>query len=739
MNSTPLSPGQIKKGRTTYNLFQFINALSFPLINGSIITLFAIKLGADANMLGILSGFNYLAFTLVVLGKALEPTFGMSRVMAWAWLLRSICMIPILFAILFAMHANFTMALFMVLISNIGFNIMRGPGFVANNPIIVMLSTPQTWGKYLSFTLMLNFGGTILSTVVLGLILRVSQSFQSYTILLAAGIGLGFWSSYLLFLLPNPPQAVATQSFISTMREAFARPAFRTFSIVFFFISFITAATRPFLVVYTRNVYGQSDSNAILFTVVGAFGAFFMSSFSRTLVQAVGAKTLFIFFTGLATVSLIPAIISPHLEGLTFILFMGLFHLVATFGMQGLESTGQTYLFGVIRKDELVDASILYFTVFGLGGALGSITGGALLSWFQMMMSMKVSFQVYFSIALVAMIGLLVMIGYLKNTHQSSVRSGLSVLFSPRDIHAINLGHRLEIADSEELASLLKQLGRSESEAATELLVESLKSPQFMLRRTALSAIENLPTSRNPEIVQLLLNQMQNHTFTTGHVAARILGKHHIHQGIPALRRAVFHSADYRTQGESIVALGRLQDKKSLLLIRKQVRMENNEFVIISALNALNQMIEPVDLFVLLRPLAWSQPSKTLIHEALLSAGELLASNGSFYRQYTAFLNDRGVAYLELRDNIIGKKRLSNDKKLLLEPLLQCPDPLKFRQLCQEILPKVPFGERIAEAYPAIYRASQNPLFIRHPEFRFFLVSLMTQQLTTNPKQNRLF
>ncbi len=736
MSTTPLSPGQIKKGRNTYNLFQFINALSFPLINGSIITLFAIKLGADANFLGILSGFNYLAFTLVVLGKALEPTFGMSRVMAWAWLLRSLCMIPILSAIFFALHDNYSMALFMILISNVGFNVTRGPGFVANNPIIVMLSTPQTRGKYLSFTLMLSFGGTILSTIALGLLLRISQSFQSYTILLAVGIVLGLWSSYLLFLLPTPPPTVITQSFLSTMREAFARPAFRTFSIVFFFISFITAATRPFFVVYTRNVYEQSDSNAIMFTVVGAIGAFFMSSFSRTLVQAVGAKTLFIFFTGLATVSLIPAIISPHLDGLTFILFMGLFHLVATFGMQGLESTGQTYLFGVIRKDELVDASILYFTVFGIGGALGSFAGGALLSWLQQIMSMKVSFQLYFALALLAMIGLLVMIGYLKNTHQSSVRSGLSVLFSPRDIHAINLGNRLEVAEANELSSLLKQLGRSESEAATELLVESLKSPKFTLRRTALTAIENLPTSHNPNIVQSLIDQMQHHTFTTGHVAARILGKHHLRQGIPALRRAVFHSADYRTQGESIVALGRFHDLKSLVLIKKQVRIENNDFVIVSALNALDHMLDPTELFVLLRPLMWSKTSKTLIHEALLSAAELLALTGAFYRQYTAFLNDRGVAYLELRDELTGKKRLASEKKLLLEPLLQRPNPLQFRQLCHEILPQVPWDKRLTEADAIIYRASQNPLLIRHPEFRFFLVSVMVQQLITNPKRH---
>ncbi|MCL2127002.1 MAG: hypothetical protein FWH38_02000, partial [Treponema sp.] len=67
----PLSPYRLGKAREVFNIFNVFNALSWNLLVGSIITLFALRLGANSTYIGTLSALLYVALLLLPLGKIL--------------------------------------------------------------------------------------------------------------------------------------------------------------------------------------------------------------------------------------------------------------------------------------------------------------------------------------------------------------------------------------------------------------------------------------------------------------------------------------------------------------------------------------------------------------------------------------------------------------------------------------------------------------------------------------------
>ena len=96
--SSPLSPYRLEKARNLYNAFNAFNSLSFSLLSGNIITLYALRLGAGATMIGLLNAFAFTSFFFMPLGKRLVRSLPIIRVFASAWIARYLAMIPLLFA-----------------------------------------------------------------------------------------------------------------------------------------------------------------------------------------------------------------------------------------------------------------------------------------------------------------------------------------------------------------------------------------------------------------------------------------------------------------------------------------------------------------------------------------------------------------------------------------------------------------------------------------------------------------
>ncbi|MCL2519464.1 MAG: MFS transporter [Spirochaetaceae bacterium] len=740
-----LSASAMKQGRKFFNLYQVITCFSFPLVNGTIITLYAIRIGASASLIGILSSFNFIAFLIVPLGKMLQERIGAAKALAWGQVLRYVAISPLLFLPIFYGVGNLELAYLILIIAIFGFNFFRGISLIGLNPVIDSLVPGKQLSRYLMVLAMLNFIFTPLALILLVVGLHVfNASILSYNLFIILGIATGFWSAYYLFKVPSSQRQVEKTSLLQSFKTAWGRWSFKRFIVSYFVLSFFLGLSRPYIAVYTRQIYNQSDSMTILLTTIGTLGSLMMALFSRTIVNLVGSKTLYIFFMTVATLSLLPAIITPALVGGALFTFLAIFHFTSTFGMQGVESNSQTYLFTVIRKEEVGSLAIIWYMVFGVAGAIGSTLGGYLIDLFPVLfnVNLQTAFQLLFSIALIGYVVTLIFLTRLQNSSKHSVSDGLGFILNFKDIKAISLANQLENSlKPDDQIRLLQQIAHSQSDAPTELLTETLYSPKMSIRRQALFTLESIPPTKDSELAAALITQLNERTHTTAYMAARLLGSRKVESAIPYLRRALTVGDNFLLQGEAIRALASLNDKASIPDIYSFILPQKNIFITIQAINALEILLEPEAVTMLFKPFKWPRLfSDSVGSEAILAITGLLGLNDWFYPIYVSYTRNPNDGYELLYDLYSSNKRKygANQK---LEELLLRPSLIIFRRMAGELSTEQPFKFTASEIVQRqLTTACANPVVIRYAKVRFLFTALFVAshiRVETKRKVNR--
>lgn len=87
--SEQLSAFRIKKARRIFDSFSGINSFSFALVTGNTITLYAMLLGANSTVIGLLGAFMSLSFFSIPLGKYGLKRWGLVKTFAHNWTLRN--------------------------------------------------------------------------------------------------------------------------------------------------------------------------------------------------------------------------------------------------------------------------------------------------------------------------------------------------------------------------------------------------------------------------------------------------------------------------------------------------------------------------------------------------------------------------------------------------------------------------------------------------------------------------
>ncbi len=655
MNSS-LSPYRLRKARQVYNVFTTFNAFSFTMLSGNVITLYALRLGASSTMIGILNAFAFVSFFFMPIGKRLVARFPIVKVFGSAWVLRNLAMIPILAAPFFAARGRLDIALALMVAAVFSFQVLRGIGMIGNNPVLNELAVGPDRGGYVVQIQIINSGVTMLGSVSLALLLGRNPPLGLYGLLMALGIVSGLIAGLTIFKIPEPPESAdgETSNFGETLRRNFAQPSFRLFVAVFFFVSFVSSTARAFAVVYSRDAYLQSDGRVALFTVFGSLGALSIGLFSRLLVDRIGAKPLYILYTVISALSLVPSIVSPGLTGAAAtILFLSLFHFVLNFGFAGTEGVAQNYFFGLVKSEDLLDLGILYYIVFGIAGAAGSFFGGVSLDLLEAAgMSAVPAFRVFFgSLVLLLALALFLQRGLVR-LGALPFKGALGVIFSFRDLRAITLLNRLDKTRSpREEAQLLEALHNAPSSVGAAGLLDRVDSPRLFIRFEAIRAIESLP-ELSPEVEAALIADVEQNPYTTAYVSARVLGRSGSFKKSTALLRRTLGSDDYMLAGESMLALARQGDLKSVSLIEDRLKQSSNPRLLIMGTVALEVFGQPSSLACLLDLLRKESPPPFLRDEIVLAMSGILGFQDRFYPAYVSFLSDHSLGATLVSDEI---------------------------------------------------------------------------------------
>ena len=723
---SPITPGRLRRLRDTWYLFTVLNAFSFSLLSGSVITLFALSLGASGTAVGALNAFGFATFFFMPLGRILISRIRIVDAFGWGWVLRYVFMLPVLAAPFLADRGRADAALFLVLATTAGFNVFRGIGLIGNNPVLALLGGDRDRGAFLSNVQIINSLVSIATYLAVALLLGRSASPARYALFLGAGIAAGLVGCLLLFRIPEPEEyrPARTSSWPAAIREAVRSKPIRDYFLVFAVVSFVAGTARTFLVVYPRAVYAAGDGDVMLYTLVSSLGAVAMGLLTRKLVDRLGAKPLYGIFTAVSALSILPVLVSPGFASpVPVFLFLAAVNFTAGFGLAGQENAAQTYYFALIPVSRTLDLAVIYYLVYGLAGALGSASGGLVLDGLSALgISPALSYRILFAGLFLLLAAALARTPALVRLGASSVRESLGILFSLRDLRAIGLLDRLDRSSRpDEEIGIIREIGLSGRPVAQRELLPYLRSPRFDVRMEALTALGNL-RDLSPQTLEAVARELRGHPFTTAHLSARILGKAGDPSAVPILREALA-SEDYMLRGAALVALGRLGDGPSVPAIEEIVASTDNPRLVIQGAYALELLGSSASVPVLVEVLRKEGTPDFVRDEVVLSLAAVLGVFDRFYPIYGEWTADpdRGRALLQdaLEESAGSGSEAARERGRAVEGMLS--DPPRGAEAARVILGTESLDPRAAAV---LAEAAVDPTLSGHPGFRFLLAVL---------------
>ncbi len=685
-----LSSFQRKRGRRVFDSYSAINSFSFALVTGNTVTLYALALGASSTVVGLLGAFMYVSFFAIPLGKLMVRGTSLVRTFAHNWMLRNWSLLPLLL-IPFLYSAGYPrLAIGVLLLAVFLFNLFRGIGLIANNPVIGLLAPGKDRGEYIVRLSLINNGTALLATLFLAFLLWQSSGVETYNLVVLIGIASGIGASALLYKLPDPSAAGATperrrglrewlrdavsprvkkaasesrlspdgaegpvpeKSLFAETRAAWKDRNFRRFVLSYLVLGVGIGMVRPFIVVFGKAVYGESDSMVTIFSVCASVGALLMGAVMRVAIDRLGAKPMYIIFAAVSGISLVPAIIAPGIGFPLFALvFLCLLSAAVNMGFAGQESAAQTYFFAMVPKESILNLSMLYYFILGGTGALGSIAGGAILDALTSAgASPLVAWRVFFSGAAgIIALGCLAQRN-LQDLGSFPVRDTLAVLFSPRDMRALTLLRKLDVnEDPDEETGIIAELGAVGSEVSADILLDRLSSARFAVRYEALQSVSRLKRL-NARLRDALLAELVGGAYTTAPLAARLLGDFRVHQAVPLLRERL-SSPDYRLAGEAMYALARIGDAKSQTAIGEALSVTNNPFILVRGVQAIAEFGTPASIPILLDILRSEELPPHVSDETILTLSAFMGMPKKFFYAYEEWTRARDKASQLLED-----------------------------------------------------------------------------------------
>lgn len=148
MEKHGLTPGEMSYARNKVYKFTYLNIISFTLLSGNAITLFALRLDAGSFLVGLLSFFTYISYLCMLIGRSMVQKYGVVKLMGRFWFIRHLMMIPVLITPLIASHGFFIAAHGLIVLSVLSFNLFRGIAITGYNPILGEISTENQRGAF---------------------------------------------------------------------------------------------------------------------------------------------------------------------------------------------------------------------------------------------------------------------------------------------------------------------------------------------------------------------------------------------------------------------------------------------------------------------------------------------------------------------------------------------------------------------------------------------------------------
>ena len=276
-------------------VFAIFNALSFQIVLGGPMVLYAKSLGASATVLGIITGMMPLLVIFQIPAARHVSRVGYKRFVFAGWGTR----VGFIFAIaLFPLASGFldvTTRLVLVMAVLFAFNLSRGISSAAWLPWITTLVPEALRGRYLTREAGFVNIGSFLSFLLAALYLGNQPSAWQFSALFGFSAVMGVASLYFLKRIPEPEmpeQHGQTSTEPVPWRAIGGYPPFRKLLRMNVAWSVANGGLGTFVVVFLKSVAGMSEGRVLLAMSAAFLGGLASLALLGTRLDRVGSKPI---------------------------------------------------------------------------------------------------------------------------------------------------------------------------------------------------------------------------------------------------------------------------------------------------------------------------------------------------------------------------------------------------------------------------------------------------------------
>lgn len=308
--STPTLPDPtpaFPAGLSNAFLFATFNALSYQMVLGSPMVLYAKSLEASATVLGLIAGMMPLLVIFQIPAANHVARIGYKRFVYAGWGMRVMFIFCMALIPLAGFFLNTATQLVLLLFLLFGFNLSRGISSAAWLPWITTLVPLAVRGKYLARDATCGHVASCAAFLLAGACLGQSSRPWQFALIFAFSAVMGSVSLIFLKRIPDvtPPEREITAKIAVPWRAIAAHPPFRKLLRLSVAWSFAYGGIATFTVAYLRVEAGLAEGTIMLVTALAFLGGLAGLAYFESRTDRLGSKPVLTFCLALWLVILV--------------------------------------------------------------------------------------------------------------------------------------------------------------------------------------------------------------------------------------------------------------------------------------------------------------------------------------------------------------------------------------------------------------------------------------------------
>jgi MFS family permease len=292
----------LPRGSFNAHWFSLFNAISFQIMMGAPIVVYAKSLGASSTVLGIIAAFTPLMTVFQLPAAQHLNRFGYRQFVLMGWGMRTV-LIFVVAAIPLATFLDDVSKLVALLAVLFFFNLLRGISSAALMPWIAQLIPEEFRGRFLSTDQFFMYGGCLISLLASAFVLAgPSEPWEFAFVFFVSAIGATVSLAFIKRIPEvGPGEAMQRSSQNVPWRDMLSYPPFRELLVFNIIYATVLGSLGVFTIEYLRD-FSRFDIGMVLYLSAFSFaGALVVLPFCGRVVDSSGSKPLMQVATGIFT------------------------------------------------------------------------------------------------------------------------------------------------------------------------------------------------------------------------------------------------------------------------------------------------------------------------------------------------------------------------------------------------------------------------------------------------------